>query len=80
MPSVTVKNIPERAYKILKQLANAHHRSVNSEIICLIEKATISRQFSPQQHMAAARKSRAKTRKFDLTDEILQAAKKEGRP
>jgi plasmid stability protein len=80
MPSVTVKNIPEHAYEILKQVANSHHRSVNSEIICLIEKATISRKFSPEQHMVAAGQSRAKTRRFLLTDEILQEVKEEGRP
>ncbi len=31
MPSITVKNIPESAYETLKQIAVAHHRSINSE-------------------------------------------------
>ena len=35
MPSITVKNIPDHAYEILKQVASTHHRSINSEIIRL---------------------------------------------
>ncbi len=80
MPSITVKNIPDHAYKILKQVATAHHRSINSEIICLIEKATISKQFHPEHHLALARRSRETTKKFLLTEAILQKAKEEGRP
>ena len=60
MPNITVKNIPDHAYEILKQAATTHRRSINSEIIMLIEKATISRQITPDQHSVAARQSRAK--------------------
>ena len=80
MPSITVKNIPDHAYEILKQLATTHHRSINSEIICLIEKATISKPFHPEQHLALAKRSREKTKKFLLTEKILQLSKEEGRP
>lgn len=80
MPNITVKNIPEHAYKILKQVANSHHRSVNSEIIYLIEKATISKPFQPEQHLELARRSRKKTKNFLLSDTILQNLKDEGRP
>jgi len=79
MPSITVKNIPKHAYEILKQTAATHRRSINSEIIRLIEKATISRQFYPEQHLNAARQSRAKTKEFLLTPEILQKTKENGR-
>ena len=80
MPSITVKNIPDHAYEILKQVATSHHRSINSEIIRLIEKATISKQFYPEQHLVQARRSRGKTKEILLTEEILQGAKEEGRP
>ena len=80
MPSITVKNIPDHAYKILKQVATTHHRSINSEIICLIERATISKQFPPEHHLVLARRSRETTKKFLLTEAILQKAKEEGRP
>ena len=79
MPSITVKNIPDHAYEILTQIAATHRRSINSEIIRLIEKATISKQFYPEQHLNIARQSRAKTKGFLLTPDILQQAKEEGR-
>jgi len=80
MPSVTVKNIPDHAYTILKQVATINHRSINSEIICLIEKATISKVFNPEQYLIQAKRFRQKTKQFLLTDDILQKAKGEGRP
>lgn len=80
MPSITVKNIPDHAYEKLKQVATINHRSINSEIICLIEKATLSKPFHPEQHLASAKRSREKTAKFILTDDILQVAKREARP
>ena len=80
MPSITVKNIPDHAYKILKQVAATNHRSINSEIICLIEQATLSKPFLPEQHLAFAKRSREKTKEFLLTDDALKAAKEEGRP
>ena len=80
MANITVKNIPEHTYEILKQVASSHHRSLNSEIIHLIEKATTSKPFSPEHHLALAKQSRGKTKKFLLTDEFLNNAKEEGRP
>lgn len=80
MPSITVKNIPDHAYELLKQVAAAHYRSINSEIICLIEKATLSKPFHPEQHLISAKRSREKTKKFLLTPDILQASKENGRP
>ena len=79
MPNITVKNIPNHAYEILKQVATTNHRSINSEIICLIEKATLSKPFFPEQHIALAKRSIEKTVKLLLTNDILQAAKEEGR-
>ncbi len=79
MPSITVKNIPEHAYERLKQAAEMHHRSINGEIINLIEKATLSNPLQVEQHLAFAKRSREKTKDFLLTDEILQKAKEEGR-
>ncbi len=80
MPSITVKNIPDHAYEILKQVAMTNHRSINSEIIYLIEKATVSKIFNPEEHLIQAKRSRQKTKQFTLTADILQEAKEEGRP
>ncbi len=80
MPSITVKNIPEQIFATLKHVAASHHRSVNSEIIYLIERATTSKAFQPEQHLVQAKRSREKTKKFLLTEELLTFAKEEGRP
>lgn len=80
MATITLKNIPDPTYKILKQLAAEHHRSVNSEIIYLIEKATKSTKIDPDQHLAIARSLREKTKKYTLDDNTLFELKNEGRP
>lgn len=79
MPSITVKNIPEATYQALKQMASSHHRSMNSEILLLIEKATTSKQFEPQKHLSRAQLTREKTKKYLLTSEIVLQAKEDGR-
>jgi plasmid stability protein len=80
MATVTVKNIPDQIYETLRALATEHRRSINSEIVYLIEKATRSIKIDPEEHLAAARKLREKTRAFAATDQELSAAKREGRP
>ena len=59
MPSITVKNIPDHAYEILKRFATSYHRSIKIEIICLIEQATISKQFHLEQHLVLAKRFRS---------------------
>ncbi len=80
MATITLKNIPDPTYKTLKQLAAEHHRSVNSEIIHLIEKATRSTKIDPGQHLLTARALREKTKKYSINDITLSGLKDEGRP
>ncbi|MBI4755720.1 MAG: Arc family DNA-binding protein [Betaproteobacteria bacterium] len=37
MPSLTLRDVPESLHRWLKQQADAHHRSVNKEVISLLE-------------------------------------------
>jgi len=39
MADLTIRGFPDELHRRLKQLANAHHRSVNREVIALIERA-----------------------------------------
>ncbi len=80
MPNVTVKNIPEYAYETLKQIAAAHHRSINSEIVNIIEKSTTCKPVNKERHIAFARQFRKKSNKIFLTEEIMTQIKAEGRP
>ena len=80
MATITLKNIPDPTYNTLKQLAAEHHRSVNSEIIHLIEKATRSTKIDPDKHLLTARALREKTKKYMITSDMLSELKNEERP
>ena len=80
MATITLKNIPDPTYKNLKRLAAENHRSINSEVIHLIEKATKSTKIDPNQHLLAARKFREKTKQNIIKDVTLTEVKNEARP
>ena len=80
MATITIKNIPDETYNILKQQVIEHRRSINSEVIHLIEKVTRSTRFEPGEHLAVARKLREKTGNYTISDGELSSIKDEGRP
>jgi len=79
LPSITVKNIPEPIYKKLKQQAEAHHRSMNSEIIACLERSVEPKRVSPDEILRQARMMRRKV-KGSLSSEEIQDAIDQGRP
>jgi plasmid stability protein len=79
MPSITVKNIPPELYERLKRSARANHRSINGEIIALIESAISPRRVDPEQFLAEARKLRELTAHYRISDDEFNQAKREGR-
>ena len=78
MPSITVKDIPEKLHRRLKARALAHRRSLNSEIIASLEAAASSEKIDPDALLAraAALRSRVTGR---LTDTDLAALRGAGR-
>ncbi len=80
MATLTIKNIPDELYERLKASAEANRRSINSEIILLIERALASYRPSPEEIEAEALKLRELTAGYHLTQEELDAWKNEGRP
>ena len=79
MASITVKNIPEDIYERLKQSAKANRRSINSEIIVLIEDAVKSRKIAPEDLLVRERQLREKTADYTITDDEFTLAKQAGR-
>ena len=79
MPSITVKNIPDKIYEKLKQQAELHHRSVNSEIIACLEKTVESNQVSSENILYQARQMRNKV-KGSIPAEDIEKAIQSGRP
>jgi plasmid stability protein len=80
MATITVKNIPDDLYELLKQSAEANRRSINSEIIVCIERVVRGRRTSPVEALATARMLREKTAGYVITDDELTQAKRVGRP
>lgn len=80
MATITVKNIPDTLYKTLKYQAAEHYRSINSEIIFLIEQATTCNKVDPSEHLLAARTLREKTAEYTVSHDELTKVKNEGRP
>lgn len=78
MATVTVKDLPEKLHRQLKARALRHRRSLNSEIISVLEAATASRKVDPDDLLAraAALRSRVGGR---LTDSDLAALRQAGR-
>ncbi len=79
MPTITVKNIPEDVYERLKEQAKRNRRSINSEIITLMERAVMSYRIDPEEILESARAIR-ESLNFVATEEEINRAKNEGRP
>jgi plasmid stability protein len=79
VPSVTIKKIPERLYRSLKQRARAHHRSINGEAIACLERTLGVTRLAPQGVLARIDEMREQLRVPKLTDRILREAKNRGR-
>jgi plasmid stability protein len=79
MPTITVKNIPPELYELLKSSAQAHRRSINSEIITCLENTLRSRRVEPDAFLARIDALQQRIPLPPLTDEILQRGKEYGR-
>ena len=80
MPAITLKNIPDPLYAQIKTAANAHRRSLNSEILYCVERTLGTHKINSSEHIEMARKLRNKTALHNLTDEELSDLKNKGRP
>jgi len=78
--SITLKNIPDEIYDSLKNSAQVHHRSLNSEVIACLERVLMPTQATNEAHLATARAIRAelKGKKFKAID--IDKAINQGRP
>jgi plasmid stability protein len=79
MATLTIKNIPERLRKRLRQSATQHRRSINSEAISCLETVLASSRVDPKEFLAEVRALRKRMPRMYITAEFLRAAKNEGR-
>ena len=73
MPSLLIKNLPKSMHEQIKKLAQKHHRSMNKEVVVLLEDA-ISQFYEVKKFRPAFKGS------IHLTNEFIDGAKREGRP
>ncbi len=69
--TLTLKNIPDAIYDRLKLAAQAHHRSVNSEVIVCLEAVVMpTEQMTVSERLDRARQLRGHflAAKFDAAD------------
>lgn len=79
MATMTIKNIPDELYEKLKLVAATNRRSLNNEVIVIIEKA-IKKEIEPIDD--GIERVRMLREKLDIyvTEEEINKAKNEGRP
>jgi plasmid stability protein len=80
MATITIKGIPDDLYTALKESASRNRRSINNEVIYVIEQAVRSRQVNTQSIIAEARQLRAYTTDHPMSDVEFTEAKNAGRP
>jgi len=81
MPALTLRNIPDNLYQNLKRQAVEHHRSLNKEVVYLLEVALQSRERDDEAWLRQAVTLRNSLGDIQLLDDdILRQAKNEGRP
>jgi len=81
MKSLTLKNIPDSVHQTLKHQAEAHHRSLNKEILSILENAAggpLYRRPDADQVLFEVREMRKKF-KSSLNLEEMDKAKRQGR-
>ena len=78
--TITLKNIPNKIYESLKQAADSHHRSINSEAIACLERVLLPTKVSNEEQIIRARQIRESLqgKKFKAAD--IQKAIDAGRP
>jgi plasmid stability protein len=79
MPVLTIKGLPEPLYRRLREQAEAHHRSLNGEIIACLERALGPTRMDPAAWLAEAAAFHERLKLKPLTRRQLAAARKAGR-
>ena len=81
MKNMTLKNIPDQTHKALKKQAEANHRSLNKEILAILERSigSTSYQNPDIQKLHAEIREARKRFKRPITLEEIDRYKREGR-
>ncbi len=78
--TLTLKNIPDEVYRRLKAAAELNRRSLNSEVIVLLETALVPTRANPSATLARARALRAELGSVKCEAGDIDAQKRQDRP
>ncbi|MBN1302429.1 MAG: Arc family DNA-binding protein [Melioribacteraceae bacterium] len=74
MPSITIKNIPDNLYEKIKKRAETNRRSINNEIINLLEQPFAPQKINVRELLEQARMIRKKM-DFIVSEDDIRYAK-----
>ena len=79
MPSITIRDLPDRLHARLRERAPRHRRSLNAEIVHTLEQSTGPTLIDVKAELEELRRIRNEESVPPLTDELLREAD-QGRP
>jgi antitoxin FitA len=79
MVTITIKNIPEQVYERIKMQAKSNHRSINGEILSILEQAISLPPIDVKATLERARKVREFTANYTTTADEIENMINEGR-
>ena len=79
MVTITIKNIPEEIYARIKAQAKVNHRSINGEILSILEQALALPPIDVRATLERARRVRDLTAGYTVTAEEIEKMINEGR-
>ena len=82
MPAITVRDVPDRVHRRLKRQAEAHNRSLNGEVLQLLEEATLGasgdKPGREERLLEELRRERKRTPAWKISSEEMKRAMREG--
>ena len=78
--TLTLKNVPDTVYQMLKAFAKNNHRSLSSEAIVWLEAVLTRTRVAPGARLARARALRAPLSPVKFKARDVQLFKRRGRP
>jgi plasmid stability protein len=79
MVAITVKNISAPLYERVKQRAKANHRSINNELITILEQSVMPQPIDVAKTLERTHLIRELTAHYVITNDELARLKNEGR-
>jgi plasmid stability protein len=78
--NITIKNLPPKLHRKLKAQADHHKRSLNWEVIDILEAAMQSQPVNVEALLSEIESIRARVKGPPLSEELLAEARNGGRP